>query len=180
MTSGFKETTYTYDIELEVECEACGGTGLYVGMAERNGAAVVCARCKGTGRLIHRSTMKKFHGRRRRENVERVYHTAGGYTISAHDVTTKEGKEVRFSAAGCSYEEWLVGAVPKPIEDLHCPYEYTAQEMQLSDHKAHVLYEERCREALPLGGFLSSCKLHGKKGACWRRYHELVDGSVDG
>ena len=33
-----------------IECQACGGTGLYKGMAERDGAAVVCSCCNGTGK----------------------------------------------------------------------------------------------------------------------------------
>lgn len=37
-------------IKIECECNACKGTGLYVGMAERDGAAVVCYTCKGTGK----------------------------------------------------------------------------------------------------------------------------------
>lgn len=31
-----------------IECQACKGTGLYKGMAERDGAAVVCSHCHGT------------------------------------------------------------------------------------------------------------------------------------
>jgi hypothetical protein len=30
--------------EVEAECRACGGTGLYVGFAEKDGCAVVCYR----------------------------------------------------------------------------------------------------------------------------------------
>ena len=37
-------------IEFDCECESCKGTGLYVGMAEREGSAVVCHTCKGTGK----------------------------------------------------------------------------------------------------------------------------------
>jgi len=42
---------HKFILEGECECSACKGTGLYVGMAEREGAAVVCSRCKGTGKV---------------------------------------------------------------------------------------------------------------------------------
>jgi len=35
--------------EVNEVCPSCKGTGLYIGMGERDGAAVVCHTCKGTG-----------------------------------------------------------------------------------------------------------------------------------
>jgi len=34
---------------IDVVCDSCDGTGLYTGMCERPGTAVVCVRCNGTG-----------------------------------------------------------------------------------------------------------------------------------
>ena len=34
------------------QCSSCGGTGLYTGMAEKDGAAVLCKRCQGSGAYI--------------------------------------------------------------------------------------------------------------------------------
>jgi len=34
---------------IDIECESCSGTGLYSGMCEAKGIAVVCVRCDGTG-----------------------------------------------------------------------------------------------------------------------------------
>jgi len=36
-------------IEYDERCKDCSGSGLYVGMTEKSGAAVVCYTCKGTG-----------------------------------------------------------------------------------------------------------------------------------
>ena len=36
-------------VEFDEQCMACGGTGLYVGMAECDGAAVVCTNAKVLG-----------------------------------------------------------------------------------------------------------------------------------
>ena len=34
-------------LEADVECTSCSGTGLYQGMAERDGTAVICYQCDG-------------------------------------------------------------------------------------------------------------------------------------
>lgn len=36
-------------IEMTIECPHCGGAGIYAGMAEGDGTAVVCNQCQGTG-----------------------------------------------------------------------------------------------------------------------------------
>ena len=38
---------------IKIECKACNGTGLYVGMAERDGVAVQCHNCNGNGWVIY-------------------------------------------------------------------------------------------------------------------------------
>jgi len=171
----FNETEDHYAIDIEVECSNCKGTGLYVGMSERDGAAVVCHTCAGSGKVTFKREFPKFVGRKRRDNVKRVYKSGAGYTISASDVTTKDGKLIRFSQAGSDYDKWLWGAVPKPIEDLHCPYMHTNQNMQLSDHEAHAVYEEYCMAQGLWGCLVSDCKRFENKAECWRRYHELLE-----
>ncbi|GAH55007.1 unnamed protein product, partial [marine sediment metagenome] len=39
-----------HTIEYDCECNDCKGTGLYTGMAEGDGFAVVCHACNGTGK----------------------------------------------------------------------------------------------------------------------------------
>jgi len=41
-------------------CNACHGTGLYIGFAEHDGGAIVCSRCEGTGCFKHVHTYEKF------------------------------------------------------------------------------------------------------------------------
>ncbi len=36
-------------MKVNVECSACGGTGLYSGMCEGEGCAVICLGCSGSG-----------------------------------------------------------------------------------------------------------------------------------
>jgi len=37
-------------IEMDIECPSCNGTGLYCGMGEKEGVAVVCCKCQGSGK----------------------------------------------------------------------------------------------------------------------------------
>lgn len=53
-------------ISIQSYCEACGGTGLYSGMYEGPGEAVVCIPCGGTG--CEELSIKRFAGRKRRPN----------------------------------------------------------------------------------------------------------------
>ena len=107
--------------EDDVVCPSCKGSGLYQGMAERKGCAVVCYQCDGTGKkhVIHE--YEKFEKQKIINNVARVFKTAGGYGITAEDVTTKEGVTIHFSQAGATYKDWLAGKELLPIRELHCP-----------------------------------------------------------
>lgn len=174
MTQPFEETEDYYILDIEKACGSCDGTGLYVGMAEKAGAAVVCHTCKGTGKVTLKQKYPKFKGRKKREGVRRVFQTAGAYGIAAEDVTTEEGKTFHFSRYGCTYEDWLKGATPRPIEDLHCPYQHTNQHLQNRDHPAYKLYNERCNRDCMLGMYIPDCKLRPDMKACWRRYYELT------
>jgi len=50
-------------VKVEAVCESCGGTGLYVGFAEPEGAAAVCWGCGGSGCEVIR--YKPWSGKRR-------------------------------------------------------------------------------------------------------------------
>jgi hypothetical protein len=169
-----RETEKSFEIDIEIQCTSCDGTGLYIGMAEKDGAAVICSTCKGTGKSTFKRTFAKYHGRVRRDDVDRVYQTAGGYVIGSKNFETPDKKTIRFAESGVAYEEWFRGAKPLPIEDLHCPYQHTHQEMRSSDHPANALYKRRCDAVLTLGGTISSCKLRRDMTRCWDLYKELV------
>jgi len=148
-----EEKTVTVDIE----CPSCKGTGLYRGRKERDAAAVVCYKCGGTGCCKY--TYKPFMGRVSREDVKRVYTTAGDYMISAED-----GKKIKFSQAGASYEDWLAGVEPKPIKDLHCPHQHTNQNWRYS----------HC-EVLGIGDSISKCPNRDAMEVCWEMYEAEED-----
>lgn len=83
------------------ECPACGGTGLYRGIAEGPGAAVVCSRCDGSGCAEVEYT--PFTSRKRRSDVREVYLSRGNFILACGPI----GKPV-------SYEEFMAGKRPTP------------------------------------------------------------------
>lgn len=61
--------------EIQTECQPCSGTGLYCGFAEPEGTAVICHGCGGSGAATIR--YKKYTGRKRKRNVQRVMGDGG-------------------------------------------------------------------------------------------------------
>lgn len=84
---------------LKAECSACRGTGLYRGMAESAGTAVVCLRCDGTG--CEEIQYRPFSGRNRRNDVERVCRSAGSTILACGPV----GQSI-------TYEQFVAGEMP--------------------------------------------------------------------
>jgi len=144
---------------IAIECKACRGTGLYRGAAERDGAAVVCQQCDGTGRQEFK--YKPFAGRNRAENVNRVFKSSFGYVHSAKDVNA-----IKFSDGGVEYDEWLNGELPKPVKDLYCPFLWTWQQLK------GELYATRCENGIKLGSRISDCRHWSSKSKCWEIYEE--------
>lgn len=62
---------------ITIECPDCRGTGLYKGFMERDGEAVICVRCSGTGAQELR--YNEFTSRKDKAGVRRV--RAGSGTI---------------------------------------------------------------------------------------------------
>jgi hypothetical protein len=86
-------------MKIKTECGSCGGTGLYVGMAEPKGTAVVCLRCDGTG--CREIEAIEFSGRKRREGISIVRRSRGSLIV-------------RWGPTGGSvtYEQFLAGEFP--------------------------------------------------------------------
>ena len=146
---------------ITIQCPNCKGTGLYQGMAERDGAAVVCYHCRGTGQT--KCSYEEFTGRKIKEGIKRVFAGSFGYVHGAKNVKFNDTGIIRFEVGGCTYEEWLNGATPKPVKDLYCPY--------IWDNKG-IGNEpvSRCREIASCFGRISDCKHFGNKAKCWEEY----------
>jgi len=159
------------EFKTKIKCQSCEGTGLYVGMAEGNGVAVVCYKCNGTGCQNYSFVYEPFVKRKIRKDIKRVFKKSCGYGHGSEDGVTPEGKKIKFSEGGVSYEEWLKGEKPKPVKDLYCPYLWTSQSMQDSDHSKYKMYKEHCNKHLNWGS-ITNCPMYNKKEKCWEIYGE--------
>jgi len=144
--------------EVDAECRACGGTGLYIGMAERHGAAVVCSRCKGTGKERMSISYIPFTGRKKRMGVVRVFEFNSGYVIG-------NGPDCKIEDfGGMSFDKWEQGE-PFPLgsesREYVCPKQYAQVTGKDFDY-------EKCKYSL--GTTFKNCKFYVDKKECWRDY----------
>jgi len=146
--------------EVDAQCGACDGTGLYVGMAERDGAAVVCHSCKGTGKVRRVFEWKDFTERKPRAGVLWVIERNPGISVGAD----KDGEFALSDFGGMSYSEWRGGhAFPAGSEmrKFVCP----AWWYQSVDYSKKPHWDE----CIGCGSF-SGCKQFGNKAACWEKW----------
>lgn len=144
--------------EADIKCKACKGTGLYVGFAEKDGAAVVCHDCDGTGKYHFRYEYEEFTRKVPANNVKWVFQTNPGIGVG-------EGEGFKFSDfGGMSYEDWKSG---KKFTDDMAMKNYTCPAWWYQsvdyDRKPHW------KECICSGSF-SNCKLFKDKYICWARF----------
>ena len=142
--------------EWSQKCKSCKGTGLYVGFAEKEGAAVVCHSCKGTGEQKMRFEYEEFQGRADRIGVTRVYQTNPGIGVDGKGTVS----------GGVPIKEWeadpeAAKAPGKEMRSHTCP----AWWYQSTDDKKKPEWDS----CLGIGAFYD-CKYFPKKGECWVRW----------
>lgn len=84
---------------VKAKCESCRGTGLYRGMAEPKGVAVVCINCKGTG--CREIKYEPFVRREPRNDVQTVRLSRDSFILSCGPV----GNAI-------TYDEFQQGKMP--------------------------------------------------------------------
>jgi len=154
-------------IDLKIECQSCGGTGVYRGMGERDGAAVVCYHCNGTGCEDFHFEYTDFVKRKVIKDVKRVFIKGYGYCVGTKPITLDNGVFVDFSKEGVSYEQFLKGEMPKHIKHMGCP-------MMADQSACHRIkgFDDYCNKMN--GGYfsvISSCKCKDKI-KCWERFEK--------
>lgn len=162
------------EIKLDIECQACDGTGVYQGMGERDGAGVVCHRCDGTGCFKYKFQYTPFTKRKLNGNISRVYLSGYGYCINTNPMTLSNGVFVDLSKEGVEYEEFLNGKMPKHIKHMACP-------MMADQGACHEIkgFTAKCAELN--GGYVSyipDCKCSDKIG-CWDRFEKQSKEKVN-
>lgn len=155
-------------LELEIQCKSCQGTGLYQGVGEGKGTAVVCYDCKGTGKAHYSFQYEEFTGRKLRDDVERVYRRGSPYKLGLGKINFDDIGEIDMDHEGISYREFLNGDTPKHIKQLGCP-------MMVDQGACHEIkgFVETCNELN--GGWINyipNCKNKKNILQCWKRFEE--------
>ena len=156
-------------IELEIECEACDGTGLYSGMGESKGLAVVCRKCKGSGKYMYKFEYNDFTGLKERGDIERVY-LPTGYKLGLGIINFDGVGEIDMNKKGVSYSEFLEGKRPNRIKEIECP-------MMADQGACHRVegFVDGCNDlGIGWGGTISNCKNQCNRMECWERYEKLI------
>ena len=146
-------------IEFDRKCQFCDGTGLCVGRNERDGAAVVCYKCKGTGCEHVFIEYDDFQGRIKAEGIERVFLANRGIMIWKGN-----GKYKLSDFGGMSIEEWESGKKFAPgmeTRNYACPAWY----YRIADPKKAPDWHE-----CSISGNFKNCPKYKTKGECWERW----------
>jgi len=143
-------------VELDIECPDCKGTGLYVGFAERDGYAVVCHKCKGSGKFRYVMEYEPFSERKPREGIHTVVQVNPGYQLG--------GEKGKLDFGGMPYSDWASGKdFPAGSEMRRCVC--PACWYQNADYDKMPKWEE----CFGCGRF-SDCKSFAHKSECWERW----------
>lgn len=151
-------------IEFDEKCQACKGTGIYRGMAERDGYAVVCRRCNGTGKFHFVHQFEAFDQREVCKGVHTVVEFNPGICLG--------GKAGAYNFGGISYTDWLEGK-PFPqgaeMREYTCPYWW----YQTANYNKRPRWKE-CNEGCR--GAFSKCLYFSEKHTCWERFDAEQEG----
>jgi len=142
-----------HKLEVDAKCHACDGSGVYDGMAEREGFGVQCSRCKGDGHYIHLFTFEEFEGKKKLEGVKRVVEHNPGIVLGGTDLE---------AFGGMPYEDWWNG---KKFESGMENRTYTCPAWY---YQKGTMWDE-CD---PAGKPYSACLMFDDKALCWIKWDE--------
>jgi len=153
-------------IEMKIECQSCKGTGLYCGIAEGEGTAVICNKCNGSGAYNYKFKYNDFTGRNKTKSVKRVYLNGTQYKIGLGIINYSGVGKVNMDKEGVSYDDFFSGAMPSHIKQLGCP-------MMADQGACHKIngFTDMCNDLN--GGWLdliTSCKNKCNASQCWERF----------
>jgi hypothetical protein len=148
--------------EVKEICQSCNGTGVYIGIAEKDGTGVVCHKCDGTGCHSFLHEYEEFKKRKINTKIKRIFKANPGIVIG-------ENKKEGFSLTdfgGMDYKDWLKNK-PFPEGSEMRKYSCPAWFYQITDYDLKPKWNE-CRDSL--GRSFSNCPHFKTKNTCWERF----------
>lgn len=150
-------------IPMQIVCQSCSGTGLFIGNMECAGAAVPCVMCLGTGSVTVR--YNAFEKRQQLGNITHVFPYTVGSAVRRLQGTPEFGTPYAiWQARGCRQ-----GDEPRA---LACPVEIYDRDVLLFGETAMKADTDWCLEVLPAkhrwGRGITQCPAYPFKAACWR------------
>lgn len=164
--------------KVKIQCDDCGGTGLYIGLAERDGNAVVCNNCRGRGYIM--SSAIPFTSKKHRHDVKRVFLPL--------DICVD-----RSSRGGVDYADWLksesaVLSKGTEMRSYTCPMEYKHLSMSRNFHTLvdfPVKLREKCNRCVDFDcgnseyvNFEDKCVHYQTKHKCWNEIDSSEEYNV--
>ena len=156
-----------HKIEFNEVCKSCKGTGIYIGMAERDRAGVVCHTCNGTGCHYFSYEYEDFKERKRTDKVIRVFEINPGICIGKGDDLLLR------DFGGMDYDKWFKDN-PFPDKSENRRFTCPAWWYQLADYSKKPHW---CEEYDFYCGSFSSCEQFKNKDQCWKRFDKSMEGS---
>ena len=149
---------------LATACRACDATGLFVGLAERDGAAVPCVDCDGTG--CQTAYYDDFEKRKRISGITRVFPRSA--------VTLYAGV-----LGGTPYPVWWESGLRSGAEprEVACPMEFFEKDLSLWSSSASPMRADAwCFLVQPRsarwGSTCQKCPAHPENALCWQVFDE--------
>ena len=149
-----------YKIEYNELCKSCKGTGLYRGFGEKDGYAVECHTCQGSGEHRVKIEYDDFEHRLPTKDVHRVLQVNPGIGVGRIDNPFPN------EFGGLSYVEWDAGIKFLPGTEMR-KYTCPAWWYQSADYKKMPKWKE-CK----IIGSFRSCPHFKDKVLCWSRWDE--------
>ncbi len=149
-----------HTVEYRQRCKACRGTGLFRGMGEMDGAAIVCHNCKGEGYedIVHE--YDDFVGLvDPPDGITQVYATNPGIVVNGQGAVP----------GGVALDTWVSdpASVREPGNEMRkhtCPaWWYQGTDYDKKPHWTDG--EQQCG-----WGSFSSCDFFAVKAGCWERW----------
>ncbi len=153
MSYKHEQTGSHHKIVITRQCSSCAGTGLYDGIGERDGFAVVCSQCSGTGKSIQTIEWEDFTRRIAAKGVRQVLECNPGICAGG----TRD-------FGGMSYTDWDAGLPFPPKSEMRqftCP----AWWYQRADYSKKPEWPE-CMKC----GSFPGCDRFPNKEQCWEKF----------